>query len=139
MKIKELYYKYEEIISYLIFGGLTTVVSILTYFICADMVFQVKNDLTVQISNVISWICAVIFAYITNSKYVFKSKVVGTKKIKEIFLFFASRLSVLILDMAFMFLFFSVLHINDLVSKIIVQIIVVLANYVLSKIIVFKK
>ncbi len=138
-KIKNLYFKYEEIISYLIFGFLTTVVSVVTYYIFANFLFQEKTDITVQISNVLSWICAVIFAYITNRKYVFKSKSVGKDKLKEIFGFFIARVSSLVIDMAMMFVLFSVMHIDDTISKIIVQFVVVIVNYVFSKLFVFKK
>ena len=138
-KIKELYLKYEEIINYLIFGVLTTVVSVITYYIFANFLFQEKNDITVQISNVLSWICAVIFAYTTNRKFVFKSKSTGKDKLKEIFNFFIARVSSLIIDMAMMFVLFSVMHIDDTISKIIVQFVVVIVNYVFSKLFVFKK
>ena len=138
-KIKELYLKYEEIINYLIFGVLTTVVSVITYYIFANFLFQEKNDITVQISNVLSWICAVIFAYTTNRKFVFKSKSTGKDKLKEIFNFFIARVSSLVIDMAMMFVLFSVMHIDDTISKIIVQFVVVIVNYVFSKLFVFKK
>ncbi len=138
-KIKELYFKYEEIINYLIFGVLTTVVSVITYYIFANFLFQEKNDITVQISNVLSWICAVIFAYTTNRKFVFKSKSTGKDKLKEIFNFFIARVSSLVIDMAMMFVLFSVMHIDDTISKIIVQFVVVIVNYVFSKLFVFKK
>ena len=137
--MKKLYYKHEEIISYLIFGVLTTIVSILTYLFFANIIFQIKTDLTVQISNVLSWICAVSFAYITNRKYVFKSKITGKKQIKEVSDFFLSRLFSLIVDMLMMYILFSVIHMDDTIAKIIVQVVVVILNYVLSKVVVFKK
>lgn len=137
-KIKELYLKYKEIINYLIFGVLTTVVSIVTYILFANLLFSEKTDITVQISNVLSWICAVIFAYVTNRKYVFNSKSQGKEKYKEIFNFFLARFSSLIIDMALMFVLFSLMHIDDTVSKIIVQFVVVIVNYVFSKLFVFK-
>ena len=137
--MKKLYYKYEEIISYLIFGVLTTIVSIVTYLFCANIVFSVKTDLTIQISNVLSWICAVTFAYLTNRKYVFKSNAAGKKQIKEVFNFFLARVFSLVVDMVMMYILFSIIHMDDTLAKIIVQVIVVILNYVLSKIIVFKK
>ena len=136
--IKEMYLKYKEIINYLIFGVLTTVVSIVTYILFANLLFSEKTDITVQISNVLSWICAVIFAYVTNRKYVFNSKSQGKEKYKEIFNFFLARFSSLIIDMALMFVLFSLMHIDDTVSKIIVQFVVVIVNYVFSKLFVFK-
>ena len=136
--IKEMYLKYKEIINYLIFGVLTTVVSIVTYIVFANLLFSEKTGITVQISNVSSWICAVIFAYVTNRKYVFNSKSQGKEKYKEIFNFFLARFSSLIIDMALMFVLFSLMHIDDTVSKIIVQFVVVIVNYVFSKLFVFK-
>ena len=138
-KIKDLYYKYEEILSYLIFGVLTTVVSVVTYLVFANICFPNKSDLDIQICNVLSWICAVTFAYITNRKYVFKSKSVGVEKVKEIINFFLARLASLFIDMALMFLMYSVMHIDDTIAKLVVQVVVVIVNYVFSKLIVFKK
>lgn len=138
-KIKDLYNKYEEVLSYLIFGVLTTVVSITTYLVFANVCFPNKSDLDIQICNVLSWICAVTFAYITNRKYVFKSKSVGKDKLKEIINFFLARLASLFIDMALMYLMYSVMHIDDTIAKLVVQVVVVILNYVFSKLIVFKK
>lgn len=137
--MKKLYYKYEEIINYLIFGILTTIISVITYLFFANIIFSIKNDLTIQISNVLSWICAVTFAYITNRKYVFKSKIKGKKQIKEAMNFFLSRIFSLIVDMLMMYILFSIIHMDDTIAKLLVQIVVVILNYLLSKIIVFKK
>ena len=136
--MKALYLKYKEIINYLIFGVLTTIVTIITYVLFANLLFSEKTDITVQISNVLSWICAVIFAYVTNRKYVFNSKTKGKAKYKEAFNFFLARFSSLLIDMALMFVLFSLMHINDTISKIVVQFVVVVVNYLFSKIIVFK-
>ena len=137
--MKNLYYKYEEIISYLIFGVLTTVVSVVTYLFFANIIFSVKTDLTIQASNVLSWICVVTFAYLTNRKYVFKSKTTGRKQIKEAGNFVLARVFSLLVDMGMMYILFSIIHMDDTIAKIIVQVVVVILNYVLSKIIVFKK
>lgn len=136
-KIKELYYKYEEIISYLIVGGLTTVVSLATYYLLVYTILNPKEAVELQIANIISWIASVTFAYFTNRKYVFKAK----EKIsfKEGINFYLSRVSTLLLDMLMMYIFVSVLKFDDKIIKLIVQIIVIVLNYVLSKFIVFKK
>ncbi len=136
--LKELYLKYREIINYLIFGVLTTVVSIVSYMLFANLLFSEKTDITVQISNILSWIFAVIFAYLTNRKYVFNSKSEGKEKYKEVFNFFLARFFSLIIDMALMFVLFSLMHIDDTISKIIVQFVIVIINYVFSKFLVFK-
>ena len=73
-KIKELLIKYEEVIRYLIIGVLTTIVSLATYYILTFTVLDPKVSIQLQITNVISWIVSVTFAYFTNRKYVFKLK-----------------------------------------------------------------
>lgn len=136
-KLRNLYKKYEEIIHYLIIGVATTFVSLVVYFICVHTFLNAKNPLELQIANVISWIFSVTFAYVTNRIFVFKSK--SKKYVKEIISFFISRLLTLGLDMGIMFLLVSIVNIEDTIAKLISQIIVILANYILSKVYVFKK
>ena len=131
-KLLDLYKKYKEIINYLIFGGLTTVVSIATYALFAK-VFHIDY----LISNVLSWILAVLFAYITNKIFVFESK--SKKNIKEITSFFFFRIVSLVMEMVILYIFVDMLHIDDLITKIIAQVIVIISNYVFSKVFVFKK
>lgn len=136
-KLKELYKKYEEIINYLIVGGLTTVVSLASYYLCVYTILNPKIGWQLQLANIISWICAVTFAYFTNRKYVFKSK--EKDMIKEASSFYASRIVTLLADMLIMFLLVTVLHGNDKIAKIIVQIVVTVGNYIISKFFVFNK
>ena len=133
------YKKYDEIINYLIFGVLTTVVTIITYAIFTNTFLSSKSALDIQIANVLSWIIAVTFAYLTNRKYVFKSKAQGSKRIKEIINFFLARISSLLVEMLFMYVTVTVLSYNDFICKIIAQAIVIIFNYVCSKLIIFKK
>lgn len=135
-KIKELLIKYEEVIRYLIIGVLTTVVSLATYYILTFTVLDPKVSIQLQITNIISWIVSVTFAYFTNRKYVFKLK--EKKNIKEASKFYLSRLSTLLLDMLLMQIFVIRLKFNDKVIKLIVQFVVIVLNYVLSKFLVFK-
>lgn len=136
-EIKKLYLKYKEIINYLIFGVLTTIVSLLTYYILVLTILNPNNPLELQIANVISWITCVTFAYITNRKYVFNSK--DKNIINEIIKFFSSRLTTLFLDMIIMYIFVTKLQFNDKIIKLIAQIIIIILNYILSKLLVFKK
>ena len=136
-KIKELYQKYKEIINYLIFGVLTTVVSLVTYYICVYTILDPNNAVQLQIANVISWIISVAFAYITNRKFVFESK--EKNKIKEASKFVTSRIATLIMDMAIMYVGVTALKFNDKIMKLISQVVVIVMNYILSKILVFKK
>ncbi len=133
--LSNLYKKNKEIINYLIFGGLTTLVSILTYALFAK-IFLINY----LISNVLSWIIAVMFAFITNKLYVFESKSKDKKIVfKEITNFFFFRIVSLIIEMIIMYVFVDLLSIDDLITKIIAQIIVILSNYIFSKVFVFKK
>ena len=129
--------KYEEIIRYLIIGVLTTIVSLLTYYLLVSTVFDPNNAIELQITNIISWIVCVTFAYFTNRIYVFK--VDNEVNAKEVISFYASRLSTLFIDMLLMFVFVTLLSFNDKIVKLAVQVIIIILNYILSKFIVFKK
>lgn len=131
-----IYHKNEEIWNYLIVGGLTTVVSILTYFICVRTFLDSKVPIELQIANVISWIVAVLFAYVTNRKFVFKSK--NKKVLKEMISFTGSRVITLLLDMFCMYLIVTLLKQSDILGKIVSQIVVIIGNYIISKLFVFK-
>lgn len=135
--IKELLKKYKELINYLIFGILTTVVSLATYYILVSTILDANVTLELQIANIISWITCVTFAYITNKKYVFAPT--NKSLIKEILEFYSARLLALFIDMGLMFIFVSTLHFNDKIIKLIIQVIIIIVNYILSKLIVFKK
>lgn len=128
--------KYNELIKYLIVGFLTVLITILSYYICT-LFLNPNNPIQLQVCNIISWISAVIFAYYANRIYVFKSE--NTNKIKEAIIFITTRIITLLLDMLIMFIFVSSLSINDKISKLISQFIVIVANYIISKYIVFKK
>ena len=136
-KIKELYQKYKEIINYLIFGVLTTVVSLVTYYICVFTVLDPDNAIQLQSANVISWIISVAFAYITNRKFVFESN--EENKIKEATKFVTSRIATLLMDMVIMCVGVTTLKFNDKIMKLVSQVVVIVMNYILSKLIVFKK
>ncbi len=131
----KIYRKYKEIINYLIFGGLTTLVSIGTYALFTKLL-----NIDYLVSNVLAWIIAVLFAFITNKLFVFESKSKDKKQVsKEIINFFFFRIISLGIEMIIMYTFVDLLSINDLITKVIAQIIVILANYIFSKVFVFKK
>ena len=136
-KIKEMYLKYKEIINYLIFGVLTTVVSLGVYYICVYTFLNPENVVQLQIANIISWVAGVAFAYVTNRKFVFESK--EENKLKEVGKFVTSRITTLLMDMAIMFIGVTLCKFNDKIIKLISQVVVIVMNYLLSKIIVFKK
>lgn len=128
------YNKMQEIISYCFFGFLTTVINILCFYLLD------KVGLTTYVNNLISWIVSVIFAFITNKLFVFKSKGFKIKTIlRESLSFFILRVLSLGIDMGFLYLLFDVLNLSKMLSKIIVNIIVIIVNYIFSKLFVFKE
>lgn len=140
-KLLKLYKEHREIANYLIVGGLTTLISLAVKYALLFTILDAKNDLQLQIAVIISWIVSVAFAYWANRKFVFESK--SKEYLKEIGLFVSSRITTLLLDMFIMWFFVSLLGMNSniwvIVWTIVSQILVIIANYVLSKFIVFKK
>ena len=134
---RELLKKYREQISYLVVGGLTTAVSLLTYYVCTKTFLNPEIPLQLQAANVISWICAVAFAYVTNRRYVFRSR--AENKVQEAAKFVLSRVTTLLMEMAIMWLGVTALGVNDRIVKLVAQVVIILANYVLSKLLVFRK
>lgn len=132
-KIKGLFKKYKEIILYLLFGGCTTLVNIISYYILS------KIGLGTAMSTVIAWILSVLFAYVTNRIFVFASKAKGFAAVfKETAGFFLCRLATGLLDLAIMVVFVDVLHFNGMAIKILSNIIVIILNYGASKLMIFK-
>lgn len=130
-----------EIVSYVFFGVLTTIVSIGTFAVFnkllgSEMLLGEQNYL---LANVISWVFAVLFAFVTNKVWVFNSRTWKASVVaKELSSFITARLVSLLIDMALMFLFVDIIHTGDLVAKLIVQVVVVILNYVFSKLFIFK-
>lgn len=134
-KMKELFFKYKEQILYIFFGGCTTVTNLVTYAVCTRILHI--ND---YIAILISWILAVLFAYITNKIWVFESKTTNFKEfVRELVSFFAARIATLGMEYVVMFIGVELFKINDMIVKIFVQFLVVVANYILSKLFIFKK
>ena len=140
-QIIDLYKKYEEIINYLIIGILTTVVNLAVKYALLFTVLNASDATQLQIAVVISWVVACIFAYITNRKIVFKSK--SKKILKEFTAFVSARLFTLFLEMLIMFVFVTLLKLNSnlwvVIWSLVAQIVVIVVNYVLSKLVIFKK
>ena len=129
--------KYREVIMYLIFGVLTTLVSVVTRIVLFHTLLSANNALDVQIATIISNAVGITFAYFTNRKYVFEST--NKNKVKEALSFVGGRLSTLIMDMVIMFIGVTLLKGNETIITLISQIIVIVANYLISKLFVFKK
>lgn len=127
--------KYKDIILYAIFGVLTTIVNIGTYWIIAH-----QWSMSVMFSTVLAWIAAVLFAYITNRKWVFHSKTKDFREIcRELTAFFACRLATGIIDWICMFVFVDIMQFNDIIMKTFANVMVIVLNYVASRFIIFKK
>lgn len=145
-RIKDLFVKYKEIISYVFFGVLTTVVSFVSYAIFTKII-RTQNEIAgVAVANVLSWVCAVIFAFVTNKLWVFESKESGIKTVlSELCKFTASRLFTGVIEwfgvplLVFFGLNQTILGIEGMFSKVTVSVIVVILNYIFSKLFVFTK
>lgn len=127
--------KLKEIFLYLVFGVLTTIVALGVYYALVFTVLDPENPVQLQIANVLSWICAVLFAYFTNRKWVFESK--DQNVAAEMAKFFSARIFSLVLDMFIMLVFVTLLRMNDKIIKLASQVVVVVVNYLLSKLFVF--
>ena len=136
-KIKELWIKYEEIITYLIVGVLNTIVSWAAFFICAYTILDAQVVWQNVLLSVISWVVGVVFGYFMNRKYVFKSKEPNIWK--EFLQFSGGRVSTWILDAVMMVLMVNILSINETFSKLFVSVLVMIGNYLISKLFVFNK
>ncbi len=134
-KLLALLQKYREALLYLIFGGLTTLINIIAYVLLARGL-----SLDVTFSTAVAWVISVIFAYLTNRRWVFQSKASTAKQLLlEAGAFFGGRVFSGLLDIGIMYLFAQRLGFNDLVIKVLSNIVVIILNYVISKWIVFRK
>ena len=136
-----IYYKNPEVWNYIIVGGLTTVVSIGLKYLLLFTVLDASNAFQLQLSVIISWIGAVLFAYVANRVFVFCSK---SKKIfKEIVSFFGGRVLTLIMEMVIMWFFVTLLGLDSdtwvVIFTLICQVLIMIFNYFISKFLVFKK
>ena len=139
-KIKAIFQKYREQIMYLIFGGLTTIKNWLVYV----LLVAVGQD--IEVTNVIAWLVAVLFAYVTNRAFVFQCKATNKKEVfKEFVRFFGSRVATGIVEIVGFPVLYRIglnqelLGIDGFLAKITVSVAVIILNYVCSKVIVFRK
>lgn len=136
--LQKIYYKYEEKWLYLVFGGLTTVVSIVTKLLLFAIVpNEPKWESTAGV--VFSWICAVTFAFFTNKKYVFKNETKTSKEFWKVFAsFYGARLATLGMEEAIFLICCDWLSMSKTLITFLSQVFIFIANYVLSKLFVFK-
>lgn len=134
-KLVNIYNRYREQILYLVFGGVTTLISIITY-----AVFTELADINILIANILSWIISVAVAYATNKSVVFRSDKKGAAQVlTEALSFYAGRLLTLLIEEAILFVFIDLAKLPNMPVKIIAQIIIIVLNYIISKVFIFKK
>ena len=133
--IRALIEKYYDILVYLVFGVMTTAVNYIVYLPCYNLL-----GLSATVSNVIAWVVAVAFAYLTNKPFVFRSHDWSAKTVvPELTKFLGCRLGSGLLETAIIFLFVDLLHFDGNILKLITSVLVVVLNYIGSKLLVFKK
>lgn len=127
--------KYRDIIAYLFFGAVTTVVNLVAYYLCYE-VWQIANTPSV----IIAWILAVLVAFLTNKPFVFRSHDWSFKVLlPEAGSFFGCRVGTGILELVLMYLTVDLMQLNGMLMKLVINILVVILNYVGSKLLVFRK
>ena len=147
--MKKLFEKYRELIIYIVFGALTTLVNYIIHF---AMRF-IGADYYISLS--LAWLGAVLFAYITNKIFVFDSKAKGKEALREFALFIGARVFSYGLELVISFIFIDLAHADrfvwtpsftetvipagELIVKTFAQVFVVIANYIFSKLVIFKK
>ncbi len=128
------YLKYKEMLLYLFFGGLAFVVSVATYSL-----FNMALHINELIANIFSWIITVLFAFFTNRIWVFQSPTEGAAAfLRQMISFYGGRVITLIIEEAILFVFITLLSFSSLGVKIAAQVVVIILNYVISKLIIFR-
>lgn len=126
--------KYKETILYLFFGAFTTLVNIVSYLFFTRVIL-----FNFMVANALAWILAVLFAYVTNKFFVFESKRIEIKFLfKEILSFVSFRLLSGVVEMLIMYVMIDLLFVNDVIVKVFTNIVVIVLNYLFSKMIIFK-
>ena len=147
--MKKLINKYKELILYVIFGALTTLVNLLSF----KLFNLILGEELYLVSNVIAWFLSVVFAYITNKLFVFESRSWKIKIIsKEILSFFAARILSFAIEEFGLFAFVDLLGFDKyqldifgfviggkMISKLLLAVVIVILNYIFSKLVIFKK
>ena len=127
--------KRKEMITYLVFGVLTTIVNIVTYVLITKLM-----NLDYKLATTIAWVVSVVFAFITNKIYVFNSKGMAVHTlVREFSSFMFFRMLSYLIDLGMMIVLVEWISVNDIISKILANIVVVIINYIASKYVIFRK
>lgn len=133
--IVDLYERFRELFWYGVFGVLTTIINMVAFWLFSDVL-----NVHYLVANVIAWVIAVAFAYVTNKLWVFESKSWERSIwIPECISFVSARLATGLLDMGLMYLMISIIGVPKMWAKLISNVVVIIGNYVLSKLVVFRK
>lgn len=133
--MKKLLQQYRDVILYLFFGVCTTGVNVAVYWFVAHPL-----SMEVMPSTIVAWFAAVLFAYFTNRRWVFHSTAITEgERFREILSFFGCRLATGVVDWACMYLFVDVLLWNDVFVKFAANVLVIILNYIASKLLIFRK
>ena len=134
-RLRALWQKYRQVVLYLVFGGLTTLVNLIVYWLFTRLL-----HLGYETANVTAWIVAVSFAFVTNKLVVFESRSRRTGTLVwELATFFGGRLLTLGAEMLLLWVGIDLLSWNDMIVKIISNIVVILLNFIISKLLVFRR
>lgn len=145
---KSLYLENKEIANYIIFGVVTTIVSLFSYWFARQFIFVrvggKQGEIDIALATTFSWIVSVTTAFVTNRLWVFEGKVEGVKALLiQAFNFYASRVLTYFFELGFMWIVTSFLFPEnktlELLAKIIANVFVMIMNFILSKLFVFKK
>lgn len=130
----KIYRKHKEAIDYLFWGGIAFFLSMILFYLFANVM-----SIYEQTANILTWVICVIFTYLTNRTFVFSSKVKGLKNVlKEFKDFVTARLLTLVMENAILFVMIDLMSVNNMVSKLVGQFVVIVSNYFLSKLWIFK-
>ena len=134
-KIRKLWNQYKELVLYVFFGGCTTLINIASYFMCRQWI-----QMEVVPADLAAWLISVIFAYVTNKLFVFESKSWRLKLVlREAAEFFTARLFSLGVDVGLLYVTVDVLGLWEMPMKLLINVAVIIINYIFSKWIIFRK
>lgn len=132
--VHSMYVRYKEVVLYLFFGGLSFLLNLIIYELSINLL-----GINVLVANVISWLVATLFAFLTNKLWVFQVKTYDKRRfIGQLASFLSGRLITLLLEEGILFLFVTLLKLNSMVIKIVAQVIVIILNYIFSKLWIFR-
>lgn len=133
--LEPFYKKHKEVLLYLFFGGCTFLISVISYSVM-NAAFGIHE----LVANLISWVLAVLFAFFTNRTWVFEGHTDSARDFfSQMIAFFGGRVITLVMEEIILLVFITMLGLPGIGVKIVAQIIVILANYIISKVWVFKE